>query len=70
MINEYQRIPVQLINLGIGANVISTKSPVYPHSGKPAADERLEEHVLSYSANGAHLPADYAIRLVETHVMV
>jgi lysophospholipase L1-like esterase len=61
MINEVQRIPVQLINLGIGANVISTKSPNYPVSGKPAADERLEKHVLSYSANGAHLLPDLLI---------
>lgn len=46
MINEFQRIPVQLKNVGIGANVISTKSPCYPHSGKPAALERLEPHVI------------------------
>ena len=37
IINEFQRIPVQLVNVGIGANVISTRSPSYEHSGKPAA---------------------------------
>ena len=51
LINDFQRIPVQLINQGIGANVISTKCPGYDVSGKPAANERLEEHVLSHMAN-------------------
>ncbi len=50
LINEFQRVPVQLVNQGIGANVISTKSLVYEHSGKPAANERIEKHVLSYKA--------------------
>ncbi len=35
-INEFQRVPVQLVNVGIGANVIPTKSPGYKFSGKPA----------------------------------
>ena len=26
LINDFQRVPVQLVNQGIGANVISTKS--------------------------------------------
>jgi lysophospholipase L1-like esterase len=60
-INEYQRVPVQLVNLGIGANVISTKSPAYEYSGKPAADERLDEQVLSYKANGNRLIPDLLI---------
>ena len=47
-INEFQRIPVQLNNVGIGANVISTKSPSYKHSGKPAALERIEPHVICH----------------------
>ncbi len=47
-IDECQRMPVQLINVGIGANVISTRSPAYPHSGKPAADERLDKHVIAH----------------------
>jgi len=46
LINEVQRTPLEIINVGIGANVISTKSPVYEHSGKPAATERLQRHVL------------------------
>jgi len=48
LINEFQRFPVQLVNVGIGANVISTESPVYEHSGKPAASERLDEHVIAH----------------------
>lgn len=61
LISEFQRVPVQLVNLGIGANVISTKSPAYEHSGKPAASERLEKHVLSYMANGHHLVPDLLV---------
>jgi lysophospholipase L1-like esterase len=61
MINEYQRVPVQLINLGIGANVISVNSPGYEYSGKPAADERLDSQVLSYTANGNRLIPDLLI---------
>ena len=48
LINEFQRVPVQLVNVGIGANVISTRSPSYDHSGKPAALERLDAHVVRH----------------------
>ena len=61
MVNEYQRIPMQLVNMGIGANLLSTRSRGYAHSGKPAVSERLERHVLSYSANGAPLLPDLLI---------
>jgi len=47
-INEFQRVPVQLINVGIGANLISPRSPAYDDSGKPAAVERLEPHVIRH----------------------
>ena len=57
LINEFQRVPVQLVNLGIGANVISTRSGGYEHSGKPAATERLERQVLNYrTMEGLLLP--------------
>ena len=46
LINDFQSRPVQLFNAGIGASVISTRSPGYPYSGKPAATERLEKHVI------------------------
>jgi lysophospholipase L1-like esterase len=61
LISEFQRVPVQLVNVGIGANVISTRSPAYEFSGKPAASERLEQHVLSDHANGYHLVPDLLI---------
>jgi lysophospholipase L1-like esterase len=48
LINEFQRVPVQLVNVGIGANVISTRSPRYEQSGKPAALERLDRHVIRH----------------------
>ena len=47
LINEFQRVPVELVNVGIGANVISAKSPCYEISGKPAASERLDKHVIA-----------------------
>ncbi len=48
LINEFQRVPVQLINTGIGGNVISAKSPCYETSGRPAAGERLDKHVFAH----------------------
>ena len=48
-VNTYQRTPLNLINVGIGANVISTRSPVYDRSGKPAASERIDKHVIAHA---------------------
>jgi len=48
LINDFQSRRMDVINNGIGANVISTKSPCYPDSGKPAATERLGKHVIDY----------------------
>jgi lysophospholipase L1-like esterase len=39
-------MPIEVINAGIGANVISTNSPAYTYSGKPAGSERLGKHVI------------------------
>lgn len=61
MINELQRSPVQLINFGIGASVISTRSTAYRYSGKPALNESLEKHVLSHKSNGNLLLPDLLI---------
>ncbi|MCX7392661.1 MAG: SGNH/GDSL hydrolase family protein [Planctomycetales bacterium] len=49
LINDFQRIPLQLVNVGIGANLISQRSPAYEHSGKPAALMRLEPHVFKHN---------------------
>ena len=47
LINEFQRVPVELVNVGIGANLISTKGPAYLESDRnPAANERIDQHVI------------------------
>ncbi|HBG78147.1 MAG TPA: hypothetical protein DDW84_04760 [Phycisphaerales bacterium] len=61
MITDYQRLPVHLVNLGIGATVLSTKNPRYAASTKPAADERIDDQVLGYTANGAPLLPDLLV---------
>lgn len=48
LINDFQTMPMEVINAGIGANVISARSPCYEHSGKPAAHERLDKHVIAH----------------------
>ncbi|MFP6768339.1 MAG: SGNH/GDSL hydrolase family protein [Planctomycetaceae bacterium] len=48
LVNDFQSRRMEVINNGIGSNVISTKSPCYPPSGKPAASERLQKHVLDH----------------------
>ena len=48
LIGDFQDAPVHVVNSGIGANVISTHSPAYEHSGKPAANERLDKHVIAH----------------------
>jgi lysophospholipase L1-like esterase len=37
-----------MINNGIGANLISRRSPAYEDSGKPSAIERYQKHVIEY----------------------
>ena len=46
-INEFQRVPVQLVNAGIGGNVLSPKSAGYD-LGKPSAMDRVDKHVFTY----------------------
>jgi lysophospholipase L1-like esterase len=48
LINDLQAEPMEVVNSGIGANVVSTRSPCYEHSGKPAANERLQKHVIDH----------------------
>lgn len=48
LIGDFQDTPVHVVNSGIGANVISTRSPAYEHSGKPAANERIDKHVIAH----------------------
>ena len=48
LLNDFQRDRVSVVNSGIGANLISADSPAYELSGKPAADLRLEKHVIGH----------------------
>ena len=48
LISDFQDEPVKLVNTGIGANVISNRVPCYDHSGKPAANERIQKHVIDH----------------------
>ncbi len=48
LINESQSGPVRMINSGLGANVVSPRSPAYDHSGRPSAMERYDRHVVSH----------------------
>ena len=61
MINEVQRLPLQLVNVGIGANMIAKRSPGSRYGSRPAAAERLEKHVLNNSANGAPVVPDLLV---------
>lgn len=47
LIKENQLKPVKMINHGIGANLISQRSPFYEKSGRPSAMERYEKHVIA-----------------------
>jgi lysophospholipase L1-like esterase len=48
LINESQIEPIQMVNSGIGGNVISRTSPSYEESGKPSAVERYQKHVIDH----------------------
>jgi len=49
LINDMQTEPMEHVNSGIGANVISNQSPSYEYSGKPAANMRLEKHAIAHN---------------------
>lgn len=55
LIGEFQELPAQVINSGIGANLISQDSPAYEQSGKPAADVRLDKHLIAHEPDLAIL---------------
>jgi len=46
-IEEFQGSPVELINQGIGGNVITTECPAYLQSARPAALERVNGDVIA-----------------------
>ena len=46
LLEEFQGEPIELINQGIGSNVITTECPCYEHSQGPAALERVDADVI------------------------
>ena len=47
LLEEFQGQPIEFINKGISANVITTECPSYDSSAKPAALERLDADVIA-----------------------
>jgi len=79
LINRVQAEPVEYINAGIGASVISPRSPGYAASRKPSALERYAEDVIAarpdlflmaYGLNDmrASMPLDLFMEDLETIV--
>lgn len=49
LINSVQRVPMEYLNKGIGANAISPRSPGYNSSRKPSAIERYKSDVIAHN---------------------
>ena len=47
MLEEFQGLPIELFNQGIGSNVLTRECPSYEHSCKPSALERLDAEVIA-----------------------
>jgi len=47
MLVEFQGCKIELINQGIGANVLTSECPSYPHSAGPSALERVDDEVIA-----------------------
>ena len=48
MLQEFQGSEVELINQGIGSNVLTPECPSYPVSGKPSALERVDDELIAH----------------------
>ena len=79
LIDESQGTPARMINSGLGANVISPRSPAYDRSGRPSAMERYRAHVIdhdpdlvlvSYGLNDARGGTPVEQFLDDLHVIV
>ena len=46
MLAEFQGSPIELINQGIGSNVLTPECPAYEFSAKPAALERVDTELI------------------------
>jgi lysophospholipase L1-like esterase len=47
MLEEFQGVKIELINQGIGSNVLTPECPSYEHSAKPSALERIDKDVIN-----------------------
>lgn len=48
MLDEFQGGEIELLNQGIGSNVITTECPAYQHSVGPSALERVDDDVIDH----------------------
>ena len=49
MLEEFQGSPIELINQGIGSNVLTPECPAYQYSAKPSALERVDGDLIAYA---------------------
>lgn len=79
LINQVQTEPVEYLNKGIGASVISPKSPGYAASRKPSAIERYKAEViankpdlflLAYGLNDMRAGMDLKVFIQEMETIV
>ena len=47
LLEEFQGQPIELINQGIGANVLTPRCPAYLRSAKPSASERVDQDLIT-----------------------
>jgi lysophospholipase L1-like esterase len=47
LLETFQGSPIELINQGIGSNVLTSACPAYEHSAKPAALDRVDTDVIA-----------------------
>ena len=48
ILEEFQGSRIELINQGIGSNVLTAECPAYEHSAKPSALERLDGDLIAH----------------------
>ena len=48
MLEEFQGGPIEVINQGIGSNVLTPECPSYEFSAKPSALERADAHLIAH----------------------
>jgi lysophospholipase L1-like esterase len=49
MLEQFQGSKIELINQGIGSNVLTPECPAYKYSAKPSAIERLDTDVIAHN---------------------